>query len=130
MLKLRTIAVIAILVCSTVDANAHKATEIFIPIGQSPGLSDKYTVIGKIDAIRVHDQTITLMDSKGSHVFKVTERTNIWLDRSQLKWTNRKGAFEDLQTGRLVEVKYEHSKQGHADAAERIAEWIKVQADR
>ena len=124
MLKLKVIGIIFILFWSTADANAQDATEIFIPIGQSPGLSGKYTVIGKIDSTRNQDQTITVTDSTESHTFKVTERTKIWLDRSRLKLTNQKGVFEDLQMGLLVEVKYEGEE--HKDAAE----WIKVQANK
>jgi len=124
MLKLKVIGIIFILFWSTADARAQKATEIFIPIEKSPGLSGKYTVIGKIDSTRNQDQTITVTDSTESHIFKVTERTKIWLDRSRLKLTNQKGAFEDLQMGLLVEVKYEGEE--HKDAAE----WIKVQANK
>jgi len=124
MLKLKLIGTIFILFWSTADANAQKATEMFIPIGQSPGLSGKYTVIGKIDATRNQDQTITVTDSTESHTFKVTERTKIWLDRSKLKLTNQKGAFEDLQMGLLVEVKYESEERKDA------AKWIKVQANK
>jgi hypothetical protein len=124
MLKLLTgIGVTLALLFGVPDANAQKATEIFIPLGKSPGLSGKYTTIGKIDAINAPDKTITMTDSLGSYTIKVTERTKIWLDNSQLKSTNQKGSFADLREGLLAEVK-------HEDAARKdkgAAEWIKIQ---
>ncbi len=101
----------------------QKATEIFIPVGESPGLSGKYTSIGKITAIDLANQTITVADSSGSYEVKIAERTQIWLDKSKLRSTSQKGAFTDLRKDLLVEVKYE--KNLRRDRGE--AEWIKVQ---
>jgi hypothetical protein len=105
------------------SAYAQKATEIFIPVGKSPGLSGKHTSIGKITAIDTLNRTITVADSARSHDVKITERTKIWLDRSKLKLTNQKGAFTDLRKGLLVEVKYEVNQLKDKSPAE----WIKVQ---
>ncbi|MFQ5709039.1 MAG: hypothetical protein ACE5HO_16400 [bacterium] len=107
-------------------AYGQKATEIFIPIGESPGLSDKYTSIGKIEAVDAEQHSITISDPTGSYTVKLTERTKIWLDRSKLKLTNVKGAFEDLQKDSRVEVKYE--KNERKDRAN--ADWVKVQVTR
>ena len=43
------IGIICLLVFSALSADAEKETELYIPIGQSPGLSGEYTVLGKID---------------------------------------------------------------------------------
>ena len=51
----------------------QKATEVFIPVGQSPGLSGKYTSIGKITAIDGANQIITVADSSGSHEVKISD---------------------------------------------------------
>jgi hypothetical protein len=102
-------------------AQAQKATEIFIPIGQSPGLSGKYTKMGTIEAVNTDDQTVTMTDPSGSYTVEITENTRIWLDKSKLKQTNEKGTFSDLEAGRMVEVKYKD------DDPEGAAEWIKVQ---
>ena len=101
----------------------QKATEIFVPIGQSPGLSGKYTRIGKITAIDTLKQTIAITDSSGTYNAKITGRTKIWLDKSKIKSTNQKGAVADLKKNLLVEVKYENNQR--LDKAP--AEWIKVQ---
>ncbi|MFQ5657100.1 MAG: hypothetical protein ACE5G5_06130 [Candidatus Methylomirabilales bacterium] len=100
-------------------AHGQKATEMFIPLGQSPGLSGKYSVIGKIEKIDARSRTI----AGQSWSAQVTDRTQIWLDRSELRLTNQTGTFTDLRKGQRVEVKYESEGKGPA-------EWIKVQITR
>ena len=110
-----------VLVCAGPPAGAQKATEQYIPIGQSPGLSRKYTSIGPIAEVNVRDQTVTIADPGGARTVRITEKTRIWLDRSKIKQPNLRGLFADLQKGRLVEVKY-------LDVDRRqIADWIKVE---
>lgn len=104
-------------------AHGQKMTEIFIPIGQSPGLSGTYSIIGKIDEINAQDQTIVIVDSSGRYSAKITSRTRIWLDRSTLGLTNQEGEFRDLRKGLTVEIKYEDPER--KDGGD--AEWIKVQ---
>jgi hypothetical protein len=99
-------------------------TEQFIPIGESPGLSGKYTVIGKLQAVNRRDQTCAVAAARGTMNVKITEKTKIWLDRSQLRQPNLKGTFADLRPGATVEVKPEDHKSGLSSGP---AEWIKVQ---
>jgi acid phosphatase family membrane protein YuiD len=107
------------------SAHGQKATEMFIPIGQSPGLSNTISVIGTIEAIDPQGQTIVIAGPAGSWSATITNRTKIWLDRSTLKQTNQTGSFADLKQGLLAEVKYE-DPQGRS-TARGPAEWIKVQ---
>ncbi len=124
MLKLLKGAIVAITLFWFIpNVYGQKATEIFIPVGKSPGLSGKYTSLGKITAIDVPNQTITVADSSGGYTVKITGRTQIWLDKSKLKSTNQKGAFTDLRKELLVEVKYE----GNQRRDKGLAEWIKAQ---
>jgi hypothetical protein len=104
-------------------AHGQKATEQFIPIGQSPGVSQKYTSIGAIAAVNAAARTVTIADPSGPRTVRVTDGTRIWLDRTKMKQTNLSGSFADLQVGRRAEVKY-------ADAARDAAEWVKVEVDR
>lgn len=97
-------------------AYAQKATEIFIPMGKSPGLSYKYTYLGKIESVNRQKRTIK---ADGRNI-KVSRDTKIWLDRTALKAPNITGRFADLQSGRQVEIKY-----ANADRRQ-TAEWIKV----
>jgi len=122
MLKsLMTVGVLVTLFVGLPDAQAQKASEIYIPMGQSPGLSGKYTEVGQIDAANDQDQTITMTNSSGSYTVEITESTKIWLDRSKLQLTNEKGSFTDLQAGRTIEVKHKDNDPGGP------VEWIKVQ---
>ena len=107
------------------SAHGQKATEMFIPIGQSPGLSNTISVIGTIETIDPRGHAIAITGPSGSWSAMITNRTKIWLDKSTLHLANQKGSFADLQKGLLVEVKYEDPEgRGKAKAA---ADWIKVQ---
>ncbi len=111
------IALITTLLWGISAAHGQNATEIFIPLGQSPGLSHKYTYVGTIDKVNKQQRTITA----GGHAIKITSKTKIWLDRTKLKLSNQIGSFADLKVGGKVEVKYD-------DPARReVAEWVKAQ---
>lgn len=105
-------------------ASGNEMTERFIPVGQSPGLSGKYTVIGKLQSVNAREQTCAVAGPAGALNVKVTERTKIWLDRSKLRQTNLKGTFADLRPGATVEVKPEDHQRGVSSGP---AEWIKVE---
>lgn len=110
------IGLITALLCSMSYAHGQKASEQFIPIGQSPGISNTYTYIGVIEAVDPQLRTITA----AGYTVSITNETRIWLDRSLQKLSNQTGSFDDLQTGRKVEV--------YMGAAQsQVAEWVKVQ---
>lgn len=109
----------ALVLGGTLPAHTQEATEMFIPIGQSPGLSGKVTVIGTIEAVNAGTRTVTLAGPSGPSSAEITNRTDVWLDRSTLRLPNQKGSFADCRKGRLAEVKYENGT--------RRARWIKVQ---
>jgi len=106
-----------------VAAGAQEATEMFIPIGQSPALSKTATVIGTIESVDAEKRTIVVRSDGGSATATISEKTRIFLDRSRRKEPNRYGAFEDLEEGARVEVLYE----GRTRAASGPAEWVKVE---
>jgi hypothetical protein len=103
---------------------AHEMTERYIPIGESPGLSGKYTVIGKLQGVNARDRTCAIAAASGPLTVKITEKTKIWLDRSHLGLTNLEGTLADLRPGATVEVKPEGHERGVSSGP---AEWIKVQ---
>ncbi len=103
------------------DVSAQKTTEIFIPIGKSPGLSGEYTKMGTIEEVSAQEQAITMSDAAESYTIQVAEGTSIWLDKSKMKSTNEVGSFSDLVAGRMVEVEFKDND------PERGVEWIKVQ---
>ena len=105
-------------------AFAEKTTELYLPIGKSPGLSNKFNLIGTIIEVNSQDQTLSVTGASGTYTVHTTEYTLIFLDKSRLRRPNRYGSFSDFKTGMLVEVRYEAGKK------HRPAEWIKLQIDR
>jgi len=107
--------------CAISLAHGQKETERFIPIGQSPGVSQKVTSIGEIAEVDESMRTVTIVEPAGRRTVKITEKTRIWLDRTKLKQPNLPGSFADLRKGRRVEVKYQ-------DPERRLAaDWVKVE---
>ncbi len=121
--RMISIGVTIILVGVTSYAFAEKATEVYIPIGKSPGLSGKYAVYGKIDRVDYQNKTITMSNSSGSYLVTVTERTMIFLDRSKVKLTNSYGTFADCKKDMMAEVRFADDSQA------KPAEWIKLQIE-
>lgn len=105
---------------ATSFAHGQKATERYIPLGQSPGVSQKVTSIGEIAGVDRPKRTMTIVEPAGRRTVRITDKTRIWLDRTKLKQPNLTGTFADLQTGRRVEVKFEDSERRQA------ADWVKV----
>ena len=105
------------------DIHAQKETEVFIPVGKSPGVSGKYSVIGRVESVNWSDSSVTINQEGGLKNVKITRSTKIYLDRSKLKLTNRKCSMADCKPGRLVEAKYKDNKPGNS------IEWLKVQPE-
>ncbi len=118
--KLSGLAVLAAALCWASNAQAQMLTEQYIPIGQSPGVSGKYSYIGLIDSVDTNNRTVTVRGDQGGRTIKITEKTWIWLDRSQQRQPNVRGAMSDLQPGRRVEIKYTDYQ------TKDTADWIKV----
>ena len=120
--KLAAIYIITITIFGfSAPALAEKTTELYLPIGKSPGLSDKYSLIGTIAEVNSQDQTLTVTGASGIYTVDTTEYTMIFLDKSKLRQPNRYGSFSDFKKGMMVEVRFEAGKQ------HRPAEWIKLQ---
>jgi len=109
------------LVSAVFQVHAQKETERYIPLGQSPGVSQKYTSIGEIADVDQQKQMVTIVEPAGRRTVKITEKTRVWLDRTKLKQANLAGSFADLQKGRRVEVKYEDPER------QQVADWVKVE---
>jgi hypothetical protein len=108
--------------CPSVDG--QKSTEVFIPVGQSTGLSGKLTLIGKITAVNAQNRTVTATDQTGTRTVQLSERTKVYLDFSKLRMPSKPGTVADILPGRLAEVKFEGNDRGKG-----VAEWIKVQME-
>lgn len=103
---------------TAMPAVAQRATERFIPLGESPGLSQAKTLLGRIESADVERGVLTLETSGGRHEVAVGGATRIWLDRTGLGRSNIRGTLADCQPSRMVEVKLEQGSE--------TAEWVKV----
>ena len=122
--KYTLLIVTMVLTLATYTLHAQQSSEIFIPIGQSPGTSESQTIIGKIEKVDSQKKSFTISDASGkTHTIKIKSATQIWLDNSKLKKTNQVGTGDDCQPGRRAEVKYSESEK----AQTVTAEWIKVE---
>lgn len=101
------------------SALGQRATEQFIPLGKSPGVSSVGSYIGKIAAVDAKKRTITVAGDEGSRTIAITVRTKIWIDQSKYKAANVIGTIDDCRTGRQVEAKLEGDQK-------QTAAWIKV----
>ena len=101
--------------------SAHEMTEQFIPIGMSPGISDKYSYIGNISGVDRASNTILMRADDSTITISISPTTRIWLDRSKMKKTNIDASFDELEVGRRIEVM--HSRK---DA--NTAVWIKIES--
>jgi hypothetical protein len=114
-------AIICTLMIGVFSVQAEKSTELYIPIGQSPGVSGEYTVMGTIDQVDSQNQTIKMSGPSGSYTVKLTKHTSIYLDRSKVQRSNTYGTLSDCHAGNLVEVKFEDNSRN------KPIEWIKVE---
>jgi len=114
-------AIICVLIIGAFSVQAEKETELYIPIGQSPGLSGKYTVMGKIDQVDAKNQSIKMSGPSGSYSVQLSPETSIYLDRSKAKLPNTYGTLADCKAGDTVEVKFKDNSHN------KPAQWIKVE---
>jgi len=105
----------------TLHAHGQKATERYIPLGQSPGVSQRLTSIGEIADVDEPKRTVTIVEPGARRTVSITAATRIWLDRTKIKQPSLTGTFSDLQRGRRVEVKFQDAER------RQTAEWVKVE---
>ena len=123
--KFKAIWILTILVSACLaTAWGQNATELYLPLGKSPGVSAKLSLIGKIAEVNSQDQALTVTGASGTHTVTLSEYTLIFLDKTKLRQSNRYGNFSDFKAGLLIEVRFE------ADKRHRPAHWIKVQIDQ
>jgi hypothetical protein len=121
---IKAILVMAIFCWMSYSTYAQKETELFIPMGQSPGVSGKVSVMGRCQTITIHDSAVSVMlEPGGMKSCRINNHSVIYLDRSKLKLTNTKGTLADIKPGSMIEVKYVDNK------PDGVIEWIKVQIE-
>ena len=120
MRKLLTAAVAILSTLGGVSlAHGQRATELYIPIGASPGVSGIHTLIGPIEAVDAGLRTLRV----GGTTVAIADTTEIWLDRSARAQSAATGSLGDCAPGRTAEVKLREG------AAAPVAEWVKVRPE-
>lgn len=110
---------LAVLMLATAVAHAQQATERYIPIGKSPGVSSEESFIGTITDI---DYTIHKMEVRGAEgriTVTPAESTRYYLDRTKRKRSNQTATFRDCEVGVKVEIKIK---------ADGSVDWIKIES--
>jgi len=120
--NLRVIAQVPLilLVLALPVSHAQQATEVYIPIGESPGISAKNSLIGKIGHLDYATRRIELLVNGGARSVRVNDATHYYLDRSKAGQRNEVGSMQDCTAGQFIEVYVDESG---------VAEWIKIEAD-
>jgi hypothetical protein len=122
---LRAIAALAGAISLTAFAppsQAQRATEMYVPIGQSAGLSGKHTLQAAIQSVNAAERSITLARDGSSVTVKLGAQTPVWIDRSKLQQANSIGTLADARPGMLAEVKFLKNNLSNGEA-----EWLKLQ---
>ena len=118
----RTSAFAALLMLFAPAVLAQKSTEMFVPIGQSAGLSGKHTMIARVQSVDAAQRTLTLQQDAATSTVRLGAQTALWIDRSKLAQSNSAISLADVKAGMLAEVKFVKNNRSTAEA-----EWVKVQ---
>lgn len=115
------VLIVPLLLGGPVAAIAHPATERYIPIGESPGLSRRETYIGRIRSVDESAHQLMVESEQGERqTIQVTPASDMWIDRSGRGRVNLDATFEDCRPGRRIEARL------HEGSLE--ADWIKIEA--
>ncbi len=102
------------------SVQAQQTTERYIPIGESPGVSDKDTVIGEITGVDYETHSMEVRDSVGVKTVRMIESTRYFLDRTKYKRSNQSATIQDCRVGSKVEVKLR---------SDDMVDWVKIESD-
>lgn len=115
--KFFAVTVFAMLACAA--AFAQRATEVYIPIGESPGVSGTESVIGIITGLEYEQHRMTVSTADGTRIVVTTPETRYYIDKSSEVQRNVTGSIDDCREGRRIEA-YVHENDE--------AVWIKIAA--
>lgn len=110
----------SVLAFAPLAANSQESTEVYIPIGASPGVSVDHSLRGEISSLDYASRTIVVRDRRGEKTVHVGDATLYYLDRSGNREKNATGTMEDCKVGRVIEVYV-------ADNGD--VKWIKIAVD-
>ena len=97
-------------------AASHPATELYIPIGESPGVSGADAEQGRIVEMSTQPHGFVLRTDDGEHSIRMDEGTKIYVQYPGKAERNRIGNYDDCRPGRRVE----------AWVDDGVTRWIKI----
>ena len=109
----------SVLMIATGVAHAQQATERYIPIGKSPGVSSEESFIGTITDIDYTNHKMDVRATKGRITVTPAKSTRYYRDRTKRKMSNQTATFRDCEVGLKVEVKIK---------ADGSVDWIKIES--
>lgn len=112
------LTIAAALACANVTA--QQATEVYIPIGDSPGVSKDRSWIGEIRNVDYDVMRLEVDTSRGMRQISVDARTRFYLDRTRYRKQNATGTMRDCRIGRRIEAYVGEGGKAY---------WIKIEAD-
>lgn len=86
------------------SAPAHQETELYIPIGKSPGISHVKSQIGRIQSLATAGNGVTLLVQDRAVYVAFDKTTKIYLQFAAPGQRNRLGTYADCQADRTAEV--------------------------
>lgn len=110
---------LAVLMIAPGVAHAQQATERYIPIGKSPGVSSEESFIGTITDIDYTIHEMEVRSPEGRKAVRPAEFTRYYLDRTKRKMSNQTATFRDCEVGLKVEIKIK---------ADGSVDWIKIES--
>jgi hypothetical protein len=116
-----SLCLLMFLIVSRFPCVGAEASELYIPIGRSPGVSGVLTITGTVDSADYRSGTIVIATRSGTHTVRLVDSTAVYLDFSQRRQPNKYGSLRDCHAGDYVEVKL-HEGAG----AVKTARWVKI----
>jgi len=100
-------------------AHSQQATEVYIPIGESPGVSNVNSIMGTIENVDYSERSMQVRDRTGTRAVTMDDKTRYYVDSTVEKRSNRYGSLSDCQVGYYVEIKLR---------ADGKVDWVKIKA--
>ncbi len=89
---------------ASMPAAGHLETELYIPIGKSPGISQGKSMIGRIEAPVATQKGLTIRVPDRTQYVVFDESTKIYVQYDTPGKHNRLGTYSDCQVERPAEV--------------------------
>jgi hypothetical protein len=88
----------------SMSAAAHQETELYIPIGQSPGISHVKSWIGRIQSLSAAGNGMTIVVEDRPVYVAFDKTAKIYLQYTAPGQRNQLGTYADCQADRTAEV--------------------------